>query len=144
MQLDPRGPRFAAAITTIVLAVVLVTGSMPLLAAQAAVFGVGAFAGLRVAPYGLVYRYLVRPRLRPPSEFEPAEPPRFAQGVGFVFAVIGVIGYASGVTLLGVVATACALFAAFLNAAFGFCLGCEMYIMIRRLLPPHSNREVPQ
>ncbi|PRX47426.1 uncharacterized protein DUF4395 [Prauserella shujinwangii] len=132
---DPRGPRFAAVVTTVVLAVVLLTGWWPLLAAQTVVFAIGAFVGLRPAPYSVLYRVLVAPRLRPTSEREDAAPLRFAQAVGFVFALVGTVGYAAGLPVLGIVATAFALFAAFLNAAFGFCLGCEMYLLIRRLAP---------
>lgn len=134
-QVDPRGPRFAAWVTTVVLAVVLATGWWPLLAAQAIVFAIGAFAGLGVAPYSILYRTLVAPRLGPTDEREDADPLRFAQGVGFGFAVLGVLGYASGVTPLGIVATAFALAAAFLNAAFAFCLGCETYLLFRRFTP---------
>jgi hypothetical protein len=130
---DVRGPRFGAWLTTVVLVVVLATGWWPLLAAQAVVFGVGAFAGLRWAPYGLVFRYLVAPRLGPVTEREDPAPPRFAQAVGFAFAVVGVLGYATGVPVLGVVATGLALVAALLNAAVGFCLGCEMYLLLRRV-----------
>ena len=137
-MIDPRGPRFGAAITTIVLAIVLITSSTWLLAAQAAVFAVGTVFGLRYAPYGLIYRWLVKPRLGPPSESEAEAPPRFAQGVGLVFALAGVAGYAAGITVLGIVATAAALAAAFLNAAFGFCLGCEMYLIIRRFRPART------
>lgn len=135
MEIDPRGPRFAALITTLVLAVVLITGSYWLLAAQALVFAVGVGLGLRNSPYGLIYRVLVRPRLRPPAELEAAAPPRFAQGVGLVISVIGVTGYAAGVAPLGLAATAAALVAAFLNGVFGLCLGCEMYLFIRRIWP---------
>jgi len=131
-QIDVRGPRFGAWITTVVLAVVLVTGWWPLLAAQAVVFAVGAGFGLSRAPYGLVFRHLVAPRLGPVREREDAAPPRFAQAVGFVFAAIGVVGYAAGLTPLGLVATALALIAALLNAAVGFCLGCEMYLLLTR------------
>jgi hypothetical protein len=138
---DPRGPRFGAWVTTVVLAVSLATGWWPLLAVQAVIFGIGAFAGLGYAPYGLIYRSLVAPRLGPTSEREEAAPPRFAQGVGFGFAVVGVLGYASGLTVLGVVATALALIAAFLNAAFGFCLGCEVYLLLRRAgIPAFGSR----
>src|SRR5580658_9869638 len=133
MEIDPRGARFGAILSTIVLAIVLITGSGWLLAAQALVFIVGAGLGLRYAPYGLIYRRLIRPRLGPPTELEAEPPPRFAQGVGAVFAVVGVIGYATGVTPLGIAATAAALAAAFLNGAFGLCLGCEMYLMIQRI-----------
>ncbi|SDC89971.1 DUF4395 domain-containing protein [Actinokineospora iranica] len=130
---DPRGPRFAAWVTTAVLVAVLVTGWWPLLAAQAVVFALGAFAGPRHSPYSVLYRVLVAPRLAPTDEREDVAPLRFAQGVGFGFAVVGVLGYASGLVALGVVATAFALAAAFLNAAFGFCLGCEAYLLLNRL-----------
>lgn len=144
MEIDPRGPRFGALITTAVLIVVLITSSAWLLAAQGVVFAIGAFLGLKYAPYGLLYRYLVRPRLRPPKELEAQAPPRFAQGVGLVFAAVGVIGYAEGVTGLGVVATALALIAAFLNGAFGICLGCEMYLLIRRIMPGKQGLDAGQ
>ena len=133
-----RSRTIAALITTVVLAAVLITGSAWLLAAQALVFAAGSVFGLRYSPYGLLYRRLVRPRLGPPSELEPEAPPRFAQAVGLVFAVAGVAGYAAGVTWLGVAATAAALVAAFLNGVFGFCLGCEMYLLIGRIRPGHQ------
>jgi hypothetical protein len=132
-SVDKRGSRLGAWITTVVLAVVLLTSSGVLLAAQALVFALGAFAGLRYAPYGVLYRVLVAPRLSPPSEFEAAAPPRFAQGVGFVFAAVGTLGYLAGVPSVGHTATALALVAAFLNAAFDFCLGCQLYLLIKRL-----------
>ena len=135
MQIDPRGSRFGALITTGVLIVVLITSSAWLLAAQAVVFAIGAVFGLRYAPYGLIFRALIRPRLGPPKELEDEAPPRFAQGVGLLMAVIGVIGYATGLTPLGIVASALALIAAFLNGAFGLCLGCELYLLIRRIAP---------
>ena len=134
MDIDPRGPRFGAAITVAVLAVVLITGSAWLLAAQMLVFATGALAGLRYAPYGLVYRRLVRPRLGPPAQREAEGPPRFAQGVGMVFALGGVLGYATGATGVGIAFTALALVAAFLNAAFDICLGCQVYLFIQRNL----------
>ncbi len=135
MEIDPRGPRTAALITTVVLAAVLITGSGWLLAVQALVFAAGAVFGLRYSPYGVLYRTLIRPRLGPPRELEPEAPLRFAQAVGLVFAVVGVAGYAAGLSLLGVAATAAALVAAFLNGAFRFYLGCEMYLLIRRIRP---------
>lgn len=135
MEIDSRGPRFAAAITCVVLAVVLLTGNFWLLLAQALVFAIGAVAGLRFAPYGALYRTLVRPRLGPPARTEPAAPPRFAQGVGAAFTAVGVVGYGAGVTALGITFTALALAAAIANAAFDFCLGCEMYLFIQRIRP---------
>lgn len=130
---DPRGVRFTAAVTTLVLALVLLSGSGWLLAAQAVVFALGAFVGLQYSPYSVLYRTLVAPRIGPPAAKEEAAPVRFSQAVGLTFAVVGTVGYLTGLTALGIVATAFALAAAFLNAAFGFCLGCEMYALIARI-----------
>jgi len=132
MEIDPRGPRFGALITMVMFAVVLITGNVWVLAVQGLCFAIGAFAGLTKTPYGLLYRWLVRPRLGPPKELEAEAPPRFAQAVGLVISIIGIIGYGLGLTPLGIVAAALGLIAAVLNGVFGLCLGCEMYLMIRR------------
>jgi len=144
MYVDPRGPRFGAAVTTVVLAAVLITSSGWLLAAQAVVFAVGAVAGLRFAPYGVLYRRLVAPRLAPPAELEAEAPPRFAQAVGLAFALVRAIGYLAGLSAVGVVATAFALGAAFLNAAFDYCLGCEVHLRLVRVLGRPVVRYVPR
>ena len=137
-EIDVRGPRFAAWITAAVLAVALVLGSGVLVAVQAVVFAVGAFAGLRYAPYGAFFRLVVAPRLGPVREREPEAPPRFAQLVGLLFAVVGAGGYLLGAPVVGAVATGFALVAALLNAATGFCLGCELYLIARRALPARA------
>ncbi len=139
-SVDSRGPRFAAWVTTAVLVIVLVTGSAVLLAVQAIVFAVGAFAGLQLHPYGQLYRLFVAPRLSPPTEWENPAPVRFAQGLGLGFTVIGTIGYATGLTALALTVTALALGAAFLNAAFGLCLGCEIYLRLPQQL---RGRQAP-
>ena len=138
-QVDVRGPRFAAWVTTVVLLAVLIVSALStvaatiLLAAQAVVFAIGALRGPRQHPYGLIFAKFVAPRLSPATEREPVPPLKFAQLVGFIFAVVGVAGFALGVPLLGVIATAFALFAAFLNAAFGICLGCQLYPLVHRV-----------
>ncbi|GIF21100.1 hypothetical protein BJ973_005447 [Actinoplanes tereljensis] len=131
MELDPRGQRFAAALTSAVIILVLATGSGWLALAQAVVFAITALDP-RKGPYGYVYRALILPRLGPPAEREPAAPVRFAQTVGLGFLTVSAIGYLTGLTTLGVVAAAFGLLAAFLNAAFGLCLGCEAYLLIKR------------
>jgi hypothetical protein len=136
--IDVRGPRFGAWVTTAVLAIALLTANGWLVAVQAVVFAAGAFAGLRFAPYGILFRRLVAPRLGPVREREPEAPPRFAQLVGFAFAVVGAAGYLLGVPVLGAVATGLALVAALLNAATGFCLGCELYLTVRRARPART------
>ena len=124
-MIDPRGQRFAAWITSAVLAVVLVTGNAWLLLAQAVVFALGATGR---SPYAALWKRIPK---SPPTELEDKRPPQFAQSVGLAFAVLGTIGYLTW-TPLGVIATAFALAAAFLNAAFGFCLGCEIYLLLKR------------
>ena len=136
-QIDPRGPRFGAAITTVVLAIILLTLpttiAIVLLAIQAVVFGLGAFVGLHAQPYGIIYRKFVLARIGKPTELEPVEPPQFAQLVGFAFAGVGLIALLAGADLVATIAVAFALAAAFLNAAFNFCLGCEMYLIGKRI-----------
>jgi hypothetical protein len=132
-QVDVRGPRFTAWVTTAVLVATLITAAFSSIAAavilgiQTLVFAIGAWRGPRQHPYGLIFQRLVAARLGPVTEKEPVPPLKFAQLVGFVFAVVGVIGFAAGVPLLGPVSTGFALVAAFLNAAFGICLGCQIY-----------------
>lgn len=132
MDIDVRGPRFGAAVTALVLAVVLVTGSDLLLAWQTLCFAVGTALGVQRTPYGWLFRTAVRPRIGPPTEVESPAPPRFAQAVGLFFGVLGLAGPALGAQWLGLAAVGCALAAAFLSAAFGYCLGCEVYLLLRR------------
>jgi hypothetical protein len=136
--IDPRGQRFAAVITSLVLAVAVILQSPWVLLVQAVVFAIAVVAGPARGPYGLLYRALLRPRLSAPAELEDPRPPRFAQLVGLVFAVVGVTGFLSGAWVLGLVAAGCALVAALLNAMIGLCLGCELYLLGRRMLPSRS------
>ncbi|OBK47682.1 DUF4395 domain-containing protein [Mycobacterium sp. 1081908.1] len=143
-RVDVRGPRFAAWVTTAVLVVALVvSAASPLaaaviLGAQAVVFAIGAVGGPRRHPYGRVFATVVAPRLGPATEREPVAPLKFAQLVGLIFAVAGAAGFAAGAFLVGVIATAFALGAAVLNAAFGICLGCQLYPLVARLRPTPS------
>jgi Domain of unknown function (DUF4395) len=146
--IDPRGPRVAATLTSVALALVLVTPqpvATLLLAVQAAVFGVGAVRGVQHTPYAAVFRALVRPRLGAPGELEDPRPPRFAQAVGLTFSLVGLTGFLAGSAVVGLVATGLALAAALLNAVFGLCLGCEMYLILRRAARrPRPHRRHPR
>ncbi|HWF70677.1 MAG TPA: DUF4395 domain-containing protein [Mycobacterium sp.] len=144
-QVDVRGPRFVAWITTVVLVITLVVAGISSLAAavilglQAVVFAIGAAAGPRRHPYGVVFANVVAPRLGPVREREPVPPLKFAQLVGLIFAVIGAAGFAVGAPLVGLFATGAALVAAFLNAAFGICLGCQLYPLVVHLKPTRAS-----
>jgi hypothetical protein len=131
--IDARGPRFSAAITTVVLAVALATSNIWLIVAQAIVFAIGAFRGPQFTPYSAVFKKLVKPRLKSSVVTEDVRPPQFAQRVGLAFALTAIAGSLAGIPAIFTLATSFALAAAFLNAAFNYCLGCEMYLAILRL-----------
>ena len=137
--IDPRSPRFGAGITAVLLLVVigLDLGGADLAAtilfgAITLLFAWGAFAGVKRHPYGALYRAAVRPRLKPPTELEDPVPPTFAQGVGFVITLAGLVLHLAGVPYALVIAAAAAFVAAFLNSVFGYCLGCQIYLLLVR------------
>ena len=110
-----------------------------LVAVQAVVFAVGAFAGLRYAPYGALFRR--RSSRRGSGRCASGSRRRrraSPSSSGLLFAVVGAAGYLLGAPVLGAVATGFALVAALLNAATGFCLGCELYLIARRALPARA------
>jgi hypothetical protein len=140
-QVDPRGLRVVAGITAVVLALVLVTPdpvNVVVLAVQVAVFAVSALISLQKSPYAILFAKVVRPRFGPPAELEDARPPRFAQVVGLVFTAAALIAFVTGATTVGYVATVFALVAALLNASIGLCLGCELYLAVRRFTPARA------
>jgi Ca2+/Na+ antiporter len=122
-------------VVTLIVSAVSPVAAAIILGLQAVVFAIGALAGPRRHPYGQLFAKVVAPRLGPAKEREPVPPLRFAQLVGLIFAVVGVAAFAAGASLVGVIATAFALVAAFLNAAFGICLGCQLYPLVARLRP---------
>ena len=130
--IDARGPRFGAAITTVVFAAALATHNAWFIVAQAIVFAIGAFKGPQFTPYAFIYKTFVKPRLKGEVPAEDVRPPQFAQSVGLLFALVAVGGVLAGVNAIFSVAVAFALGAAFLNAAFNFCLGCEIYLLLLR------------
>jgi hypothetical protein len=132
--LDARGPRFSAAITSVVLAIALITHSTALIAIQLAVFAIGAFAGPAKTPYAFFYKKFVKPRLKREVPTEDVRPPQFAQSIGLIFVVVAFTGSLLSIPALFTVAVGFALFAAFLNAAFNFCLGCEIYLIAVRII----------
>jgi hypothetical protein len=130
--IDARGPRFGAVITSIVLATALATNNVWVIVAQAVVFAIGAFKGPQFTPYAFVFKNLVKPRLKKAGSTEDVRPPQFAQTVGLLFALTAAAGSFAGFETVFTIAVAFALAAAFLNAAFNFCLGCEIYLLLLR------------
>jgi len=132
LQIDARGPRWSAVITTIVLAIALVTSNLWVISFQAVVFAIGAIRGPQFTPYAFIYKKLIKPRLKSEVTFEDARPPQFAQSVGLGFALVAVVASVLGAGGVFTVAVGFALAAAFLNAAFNLCLGCQVYLLIAR------------
>ena len=132
VSIDARGPRWSAAITTIVLAIALITSSFWVIAFQAAVFAIGALRGPQFTPYALFFKKLIKPRLKSTATLEDVRPPQFAQTVGLIFALIALVGSATGASAVFTISVGFALAAAFLNAGFNFCLGCEIYLLLLR------------
>jgi hypothetical protein len=149
--IDPRGPRFGAAITAMLLLLViflalpaaphhpdgdlLQRAAQPvslLLAGIVALFAWGAAAGVARHPYGLLFRRVIRPRLAPPTELEDPRPPRFAQLIGLIVTGLGLGLALSGVPFALAAAAALAFVAAFLNSVFGLCIGCQLYLLLIR------------
>lgn len=138
--IDPRGPRVAATITSVVLALAVVTGSIWVLALQTLVFAAGCLFGVQRSPYAWVYRRLVRPRLGPPSELESPAPPRFAQTVGLAVTAVGLVLALLGLRLAVEISAGLAFVAAFLNASMNFCLGCRIYLLMASIRTPADSR----
>lgn len=146
--IDPRGPRFGAGISAVLLLITVglgLVGGTPatlvdrilepaflLLLTISLVFAWGAFAGIARHPYGWLFRKLIRPRLKPPIELEDPAPPTFAQGIGFAVTAIGVLLHLVGVPYAIVVAASLAFVAAFLNSVFAYCIGCQIYLLLVR------------
>jgi hypothetical protein len=140
VQIDARGARFSALITAIVFSVALLTQSSALILWQAAVFAIGAFRGPQFTPYAIVFRTLVKPRLKSSPIFEDVRPPKFAQAVGLAFTIIALVGSVAGSAAVFSVAVAFALAAAFLNFAFNYCLGCQFYLLGVRIASPRNSK----
>lgn len=138
VSIDAKGPRFSAGLTTIVLAVALVTTNLWIALAQAVIFAIGAIRGPQFTPYAFIFRKVIKPRLKGKAIIEDIRPPQFAQTVGLLFALAAITGSLLGIAPLFTVAVAFALAAAFLNVAFNFCLGCELYLLLLRVRLSHG------
>lgn len=150
--IDPRGPRFGATITLVTLTIELLlllgnpealstsnsvaqnfsTPAALFLAFITVIFAIGAFAGIAKHPYGAIFKALIRPRLTAPEELEDPKPPTFAQLIGFIITLAGFVFALFGLVTGAVIAVAFAFVAAFLNSVFGYCLGCQIYVLLVR------------
>ena len=95
-------------------------------------FGIGTIWGNGRHPFAALYRVAIQPRLATPIPTEDARPPRFALGIGFALTTIGLILHLVGVPYGLVVTAALVVIASFLQAFVGYCLGCQVYLLLIR------------
>ena len=95
-------------------------------------FAAGTFWGNAAHPFAAFYKRVIQPRLRTPIPTEDARPPRFALAVGFALTTIGLVLHAIGVPYGLVAAAAFVVIASFLQAFVGYCLGCQLYLLLAR------------
>jgi hypothetical protein len=139
--IDPRGPRFGAAISAVLMVLVIyfslaaetINLAFGIMIFAVTMFSIGTAVGPAKHPYSYIFKYLVRPSLKPPTALENATPVHFAQFVGLLVTGTGLVLHLLGVAYALPVAAAAAFTAAFLNAVFAYCLGCQMYLGLKRL-----------
>jgi hypothetical protein len=128
-RIDPRGLRFGAGISSLVLSAGALTDSRWVVPMILLSLGVSAAFGMRYSIYGIAWRQLV-PMLRlGRAEPEHEYPPRFAQTLGSLGLTLSLVVFVAGVPLLGwVLALAVAALQGVL-AVTGYCLGCRLYFL---------------
>lgn len=140
LQIDVRGPRFGAAITSTVLATaLLVQGTLgtALVVWQWAMFAIAAVFGLRHSVYGNLFRALKRRfDLGPPPATEPEAGPRFAQACGLAVLTVALAALALGAPTVAWVAVGTVLALSLLLATVDVCIGCLLYGVIVRMPAP--------
>jgi hypothetical protein len=96
-------------------------------------FTFGSILGPAKHPYSYLYKYTLRRFLKAPAYLEPATPVHFAQVIGLVITGLGLTLGLLGTPFALPIAAAAAFMAAFINAVFAYCIGCQMYLGLKRL-----------
>jgi hypothetical protein len=128
-MIDPRGHRFGAGVSAIVLIVAFLSGTVWLVALALASIGVSAAFGLRYSVYGVAWRRIAKALSLPKVEPEHEYPPRFAQVLGSVALILALVAFAAGATTLGWVFTLAVAGLQTVLATTGYCLGCRLYFL---------------
>ncbi len=128
-MIDPRGHRFGAGVSAILLIVAFLTGTPWLVAVVLLSIGVSAAFGLRYSIYGAIWRRIVKVAGLGPTEPEHEYPPRFAQVLGSVALILSLVAFALGATPLGWLFALAVAGLQSLLAVTGYCLGCRLYFL---------------
>ena len=128
-RIDPRGHRFGAGLSAVLLVVAYLVNAPWLVAVALASIGVSAAFGLRYSIYGAIWRRIVKIVGLGPTEPEHEYPPRFAQMLGSIVLIVGLIGFVVGAPIVGWGAAFAVAGLQTLLAVTGYCLGCRLYFL---------------
>jgi Domain of unknown function (DUF4395) len=128
-KIDPRGHRFGAGASAVLLVVAALTNTPWLVAAVLLSIGVSAAFGLRYSVYGAIWRRIVKLARLGPAEPEHEYPPRFAQVLGSTALTLSLAAFALNVPLLGWIFALAVAALQSLLAITGYCLGCRLYFL---------------
>jgi hypothetical protein len=128
-MIDPRGHRFGAGLSALLLVASFATGWIPGVLLSLLSIGTSAAFGLRYSIYGAIWRRIARALSLPKVEPEHEYPPRFAQTLGSVVLIGSLVAFVAGAAPAGwVLALAVAALQGVL-AVTGYCLGCRLYFL---------------
>ena len=128
-KIDPRGHRFGAGVSALLLIAATLTNSPWLVAVVFVSIGVSAAFGLRYSIYGVIWRRIVRWAKLGPAEPEHEYPPRFAQVLGSTALVLSLLAFALGAPVLGWLFALAVAALQTLLAVTGYCIGCRLYFL---------------
>lgn len=129
-QIDPRGHRFGAALSVVILTVAFLANVQPFVPAVGVALGVSAFYGTRYSVLGRPWPHVRRAlRIGPPRELESEVPPRFAQMFGATVLALATLLFAVGQSGAGWLVAGAVATLQLVLAATGYCLGCRLYFL---------------
>lgn len=136
-QVDPNVPRAKAVFHAVLPAIGFLLGGIygaTIIASTGLAMAASVIGGPRYSLIGHIYRKLVRPAFKIPSGIpEAAAPHRFAEAVGAAFLITSGALYFAGITPAAGALALIVVALATLNAAAGICVGCQMYVMFKRV-----------
>ena len=116
----------------VVLALVTIVFNLPWLTLLIAYgFVARVAAGPRFSPLGLLVTKVLTPTLPFKEKLVPGPPKRFAQAIGVVFSVsAAILAVGFGLNTAAYVVLGVLAFFAFLESAFGLCVGCRVFALL--------------
>jgi hypothetical protein len=127
--IDPRGQRFGAGLSAVLLVIAFISQQFWLAALVGLNLLIASAFGSRLFLPGRPWPLIKRSLRLGPTEPEHEYPPRFAQGLGGIFVAVGTVAYVAGPTAAGWLFVGAVAGLQTLLATTGYCLGCKMYFL---------------